>query len=315
MGFFKGYIITIILLTYFDARQLAKFFLITINILLSLSVIGAILVFLGLLKPLFSYISLDFREILFYGFFTTKVNFPLSSGFNFVRPSGFFDEPGTFAFISLLCLLLNKTVFNNKKQEVFLLIASLITFSLAHIITSIIYLIIFYPPLKFKRIIILSFFFISVFAGLTYFERSNEITKIIYNRTIYRLETLISGDVGFENRQDSFEDGLKYMNKYPFGKKPDFFKENHITFDQNSIMGLTVYLGILGIIVYFSFIWGGLMQKTKPRYFVQFGILIMLNLLQRPYIHQPIYIILIYLIIYYEEKTNYSKIIDNNSIV
>ncbi len=316
IGFFKGLLILLILLTYFKIESLAKFFIKLNIVLLGFSIIGVVLVFADILHPLFSITSLDHRLIYFYGLFATKVNLVLPSGLNFVRPSGIYDEPGTFAFISMLCLLLNKKYFDNKKYELFLLIGTLITFSLAHIITSLLYLMIFYPPKRPKYLFLFFIIIFSTFTLLSNVKNNNQITELVYSKSIGRLEKFISGNKGLDNRQVSFDDGKYYFSQNPFGIKPEFFESNNIKFDQNSFMGPLVYLGIIGIIIYLNIIFQAAWKRNENIYYFKFLFIIIVNLLQRPYIHQPIYILLIYLIFYAtDNKSTLPETYDSDAVL
>ena len=65
-----------------------------------------------------------------------------------LRIAGFFDEPGTMAFFLVFALLINKVVFNSKKNEILILISGFFTFSLAFYIIGFFYLLFFYFNFK-----------------------------------------------------------------------------------------------------------------------------------------------------------------------
>jgi len=72
-----------------------------------------------------------------------------------IRPSGYYDEPGSFAYVVMLLLLLNRKFFKNIKWEYALLVLPLVTTSLAHIVTATLFLIIYYTNIKSIRYIII----------------------------------------------------------------------------------------------------------------------------------------------------------------
>ena len=62
---------------------------------------------------MYSYVQLEGETILcnYLLFFSKKIDFINEQ---FVRPTGFYDEPGSLAYITMLLLLLNKKYFDKK---------------------------------------------------------------------------------------------------------------------------------------------------------------------------------------------------------
>lgn len=126
-----------------------------IAILAALGGIAFILVFIGLLRPLFSFNLADERQAYFFGL--TCSNSYIG---NFVRVAGFFDEPGAFAFWGIFSLLINYLFVKSKIVEYSLLIGLLFTFSLAYFVQVAIYLVF----LKIRGI--KSLFLVGLFAAI-----------------------------------------------------------------------------------------------------------------------------------------------------
>ncbi len=103
-----------------------------------LGIIAFVLVFLNMLQPLFEF-YVDSRGTSFFGITCSNVVYG-----NFIRPSGYFDEPGALAFWGFFALIMNKLVFNNKFIEFALAIGLLSTFSAAYFILLPLYIICFY---------------------------------------------------------------------------------------------------------------------------------------------------------------------------
>lgn len=98
-----------------------------------------ILVLSGILHPFLELMPDDYRIISFYGI--TCSNAVVG---NFIRPGGFFDEPGALACWGIFCLLLNKMTYNNKKLEILMIVCLVFTFSAAYFVLIAMYLLFFY---------------------------------------------------------------------------------------------------------------------------------------------------------------------------
>lgn len=99
-----------------------------------LSLIGFVLIFIGILHSLSIFENIDGRPSSFYGIATSNVSY---GGFS--RMAGFFDEPGALAGWGIYALVINKLFFKNKFVEFSLIIGLISTLSLAYFIQIAIY--------------------------------------------------------------------------------------------------------------------------------------------------------------------------------
>lgn len=165
-----------------------------------------------------------------------------------IRYSGLFDEPGTLCFYSLYALLINKITLRNKKIEYILLILPLFTFSLAHIIMVILYVVLFKIH-NIRQIIWLSLIILLSFIYLySYKDSPND---RIYSLTLGRFEMSDNGELQGDNRTSLFKSAIQHFSDAPFlGKGKTFFVENEEYVDAN-IAAIGAKYGIIGYIVLF----------------------------------------------------------------
>jgi hypothetical protein len=123
--------------------------------------IGAVLGFLisavGL-PPLGSFENTDGRDnFIFYTTFTNT----FEDGF--IRPSGFYDEPGAFSFFICMIAFLREATGKSRTMTLALLVLGLVTFSLTHMLFLLIYLLA--TAANFRHLVRFSIGFL-VFAGV-----------------------------------------------------------------------------------------------------------------------------------------------------
>jgi len=129
-------ITTILLLSVSNIEELKGFIEVSSKILLAVligAVIGFVLHQLGL-KSIFSYLAQNGRlQFLYYTSFGHSVG-------SVLRPSGIYDEPGTLAFMTGGLLVLRQLFSFDQKRSLSILFLGFITFSLAFLVFSIIYI-------------------------------------------------------------------------------------------------------------------------------------------------------------------------------
>lgn len=171
----------------------------------TLGAVAFLLVFAGVLHPLFEYIQKDMRPAYFYGI--TCSNTIVG---NLIRPAGFFDEPGALAAWGIYALVFNKLFYGNKKIE-YLLIGSLIfTLSLAYYVQLLLYFILFYSK-NVKAAIP-----IALIICLAVLYVNSDPTSELYRLTLGRLDTF--GNNGFEgtSRAAMTELSKQYFENSPW---------------------------------------------------------------------------------------------------
>lgn len=291
----------------FEYRFLLKN-IIRINILsLVLTVVGFILFSLGYLV-LINAVDYNGTTIFNYGFFFLKRNEELDS--LALRPAGYYDEPGSLAFIVMFLLLINHKFFNKNIFEYLLLILTFVTTSLAHIFTSILYVVFFQGRnMEYRKIVP---FIIAVVLLIFYLNTSNsEFSLALKAITIDRFENYLNGNATNDpSRAGGLEYGPLIFKEHIFGYHKDYVFLNYPNFIHETFWGPLIYHGIVGIWFYYlPFLY--IFIKSIYRKNINnlcFLILIAVNLLQRPYYISPIFIIFIYFLFFFDNKKHlYNK--------
>jgi len=275
---------------------------IRLNILMGfLSILGVVLFAIGNLKLLGTYQYQGDSQIYNYGLLFIKRTSEISHE---LRPAGYYDEPGSFAFVVMFLLLLNRKYFHNMKWEYLLIFLPLVTTSLAHIVTIIVFAFIFYFNKKQIKNI---FFSLIVIFSLSFLVVSfSNIKSIDYfkTRTLGRIENIIEGGDD-ASRQGGLDLGPKIFAENPWGNSREEIAKNYPGFVHETFWGPLIYYGIFGVAFYFlPFIYFGIRSLwNKNTMGILFLFVVCLNLLQRPSYMYPLFIILIYFLFFKSEKS------------
>ena len=195
--------------------------------------------------PLFQFTQHDGRTGSFYYLTFTNTYFE-AAGFTVIRYSGMFDEPGTLSYGCMFALMINKLLMKNKKIEMLLLILPVFTFSLAHFVTALIYILLFYWR-KTKLMIAMAIFMLSAFVLLES-TKDTEYNRI-YLLTLDRLKEDDSGGIKGNNRADLSELAVDYFKENPIiGKGKKYFEDRNM---EGRIGGIFFYGALYGIVGYF----------------------------------------------------------------
>ena len=256
-----------------------------------LSVVGFVLVIAGVLHPFFEFREMDGRMGYFFGLFATNT---WTDGF--LRPAGFYDEPGALAFWGFMALLMNKLFLDNKRIEKILSFGLIVTFSIAFFIQIVMYVALFYKSQRKKAItVIVSLFIIIKLVGMI----SPAFEQAIFGRFKYNTK---SGTFAGDNRSHLAEFCTTLWKESPIiGKGTTGIIEEgtkrQMFVGANPMMPFASD-GVLG--VFFS--WLPLMYiffalgARDPRYRYA-SIIIFTSFLQRPYTEtQILYPIVMYTI-------------------
>lgn len=283
----------------FSVYEFLKTF-IKLNVLSAIfCLVGLILIPFGFIKIFGVYDYQDIFKIYNFGLFFVK----LSSELTGIRPAGYYDEPGSFSFVVMFLLLINKKYFNNRKWESALLFLPLVTTSLAHLFTIVIYFFLFYANSKNLNKL---FIFLSLIFGIYLVVMSGvlgkENTAFFRRKSVERIENLINGEDA--SRQGGLELGPKIFNKYPWGRSAEKVLKEYPDFVTETIWGPLIYYGIIGIPFYFLPFFYILRKAiiTKNRIMFFSLLLVLVNLLQRPYYMYPLFMVLIYFLFFFEKK-------------
>ena len=274
---------------------------IRINIIsLVLCFVGIILVVLGWTKLYSSHEYNSDRMIFNYLFFFVKRTELM--GLN-IRPAGYYDEPGSFSFIIMLLLLLNRKFFKNFKWEYLMLFLTFVTTSLAHILTSLLFITFYHTTTK--RIIILISFSCLIIFTFQDFLLNSEYGEYFDSKTFVRIESILNNE-GDLSRGGGFELGPDILKNNLYGSSPEFIKINYPNFVNETIWAPFIYYGIFGVIFYFLlfiYILNLCLKKNNKEIWISF-IIIVANLIQRPNYMYPIFIILLYYLFFVENDYN-----------
>tara|TARA_R110002020_G_scaffold417571_1_gene626730 strand:- start:33065 stop:34282 length:1218 start_codon:yes stop_codon:yes gene_type:complete len=267
-----------------------------------LSIIGLILVITGFTQVLQ---VVDYQgdfKLYNYGFFFVKWGEDLVYE---LRPAGFYDEPGSFAFIVMLLLLINRKFYKNRKYEYLLLLLPLVTTSLAHIFTVILYFIFFYLKRRnTKRLLTIIGLLISLIFIINTFNEKNDFLSFFKRRTLTRFEGFINGEHD-ASRQGGIELGPEIFLKNPFGISREKVEILYPEFVNETIWGPLIYYGLIGGIIYFlpfiSILINSMLKKNRDN--LIFVIIVFINLFQRPYYMYPLILLLIYYLFFDNSKS------------
>ena len=284
--FFFGpiFLITAVWLLQFGDKRTLERFVDAATLLLGIALVGAIIGFVLALRgiePIWVIQNPDGRPN--WLFLTTFSN---HRSLGFIRPSGFFDEPGAFSFVICVIAGLRHLLKKNSKTTWLLLIGGLVTFSLAHLIYMFFHLVA-------QRIDARNFLsFVGLFAAVVIVAIATGFSDLFVDRLFWRLTLSESGTLAGDNRSWRLLNAYYFLAENPsalfFGADPS------CRFDYETCKSMFPLMGEnpLAPIVHF-----GLMQSwpyilvlavllLSPLYgrhnLVLFGIALLL--LQRPYI-------------------------------
>lgn len=270
-------------MTISDYRNIIKYSTNILEILAGLSIIAHFLYLLNL-KPLFSITNPNLLQNYFY--YTTFSNDITES---YMRPSGIFDEPGTFSFILCIVASCRDMLGLNKFKTTRLLILGISTLSLAHFVFLGVYLI---SNIKYQTIKNVKIIFFTILFGLFLFS-SGYINDTIFSRFESSDERLFAGD----NRSQSVVQALIVMSENDFSILDGMGSSYNSKFDTENIqsmvgqnpLSLLIFYGLIGswpyylLLIYLLVF--PLIKGSKSLHLIGITLL----LLQRPYIYAPCY--------------------------
>lgn len=284
-----------------DSKIFMSLFIKFQTAMIFLSIFGVILLYVNLLPPPQQIILSGFQEKIFlnYRFFIVKINILDELSNLYIRSSGYYDEPGSFAFVTLLLLLYNKLHLKSRKYELILLIGGLVTLSAAHIITIFLYFLFFY--LNRNNWWILGVFLLLCW-GIYHLPIEKEWFTFFKSRTYDRILNIYEGTDKSRDYGTSFE-AFKYyfliggniqeiLNKFPYANADTIW----LTLARHGIIGSFFYYAPFFYLFAKSLSRGIFSDHTKTL------ILLFVNFLQRPEYITPLYLFIIYFIWFDNKK-------------
>lgn len=294
-----GWLGVTMLVSSFHALDIYRFFSKFISVMLISSFIGLFLYIIGLVD---FYREMKIGENV-YGdkimktcfFFNTKVTD--FSDLIFVRTSGWFDEPGSFAFIIALCLAFNLMYINDKKMENKLLYLGCITLSAAHIAMVFFYNIaVRFNLRKVGGIILTGVLIYSLYITLP----QDGIGGFIRKATFDRVENIINGT----DKSRDFESGKDAAKKYLlFGSSNEVLTKEFPDATSDTIYYHIAQYGIFGSFIYFIYLIVGFVTKRNHKSIKWIICIFAMLLYQRPVITSPVYIAFIYYLFFDKNLT------------
>lgn len=287
-----------------------------IYIILAMGIGGMLSFFLHFIVGISPLFTVDYSASgtsYFLGLTTTNVYYNIA-GIRIIRFSGFFDEPGTFGMYSIFAILLNKAFFNNKKIEIYLIIVSLFTFSVAFIITIFIYFLFFYI----NRNNVKYLFIFAVLITSVYFllnkNIDNPTIKQLYTMSFARFMENEEGVMTGNNRIDRMEEDKAVFQSSPIlgvGSVKDEVRGANI-------YSILAKYGIIGSIFYYIFIIYLLiliinLKKSSRLFYLKIFFIILLGFYHRPEL-SSVFSLLIFISLIHHIK-NDKLLINNKSIV
>lgn len=256
---------------------LIKIFVYWVTLQGVLSFVGLLLCLFGLIEPLSTFEEMDGRIGYNFVFFTTNTYLG-----TFVRPAGFFDEPGALACWGIYAMILNRLIVKKKSVEYILMGTLFITQSLAYFVQLALFLFYFYKK-SLRKMLIPVMIPICVMGWIV-----NQ-SDLYYNSTVGRLEyDKSSGQFVGDSRVETREKAKYVFSQSPIigvgASKMVNYYGNKIGDMSGNIYTFLAADGILGQLImwipyfYLFFVLG------KQRRDVRWGTLILfVGLMQRPF--------------------------------
>ncbi len=224
----------------------------------------------------------------------------------FIRPSGIYDEPGTFSFIICLIVALRETLSMDRRLTGRLMFLGCITFSIAHLIFLVIYLLHVYKASKLFMGII--YFVCSFYILLIIFDGFAEFSEIFLNRF-----SIVDGEFIGDTRSPLIKNAWEYLDTTSaiFGLNGDCILRNsncnifqYNPYDDNPLSLITHYGLTLSWNYYFLLLY--LFYRFLRFDMIAIGVFLLL--LQKPYLNSFGFSIV--LVLYAYALINFSKLSD-----
>lgn len=262
-----------------------------------MAVLGSIVVILGFLvnlQPFATSLPVEgYREFNNY-ILTFSSSVPDWGSFSIIRSSGYFDEPGAFAYYIVFALLLNKLYNYSKKLEILLLMLGFCTVSLAYIVSFVLYILLFGIGGRRSKYFFLILAIISSAAIYIYQDReSSDVSLGLYQLTIERTlieETSDTKLVHGDNRTENLISSKEAFLKSPLiGHGQSAHNDPRSEFAGRlccNILYPVAAHGIIGLLIFFAifFYWGLYIIFHRPFDTTSFGafVILLANMFQRP---------------------------------
>lgn len=248
------------------------------------------------LNPIFSVDYSATGRSFFMGLTSTNSMYVGSGGF--IRYSGFFDEPGSYALYASFGLIINKLSYDLKKVEIALSILPLFTLSLAFFVFIVLYHILFNLKGKF----IFTFIFFTLILGLSFVYLKSNPESILYEQTIGRFEA--DNSKGFKGNNRALSQAKSkelFLSNILFGNGLN-------TQSSANLYAVLAKHGIIGSLFYYTFliyfIFNLFKYKSSKMFCFKVLLLVSLSFYHRPELTSAFGLIVITTMIFALRKNN-----------
>jgi hypothetical protein len=287
-----------------DIKIFSEYFIKYNVVSLILTIVGFIFTAFSIIRPfgIFGNAEEGMWSYVNYGLFFIK-NFSTD---DYMRPSGYYDEVGSFAYVIILLIIINRKLFNNRKWEILFLILPLFLTSLSAIINTAAFVLLYYTSKKNIKYFIVSIFsVIVVYLFFTSYSTKNSTIKYMNDRIVGRIEQIIKTGKDNGSRDGGFEWGPKIFAENRWGISPETVQKKYPEFVNETIWAPVLYYNPIGALIFFlPFLFVAYKSIiNKDLEYLKYLILIAFLLVQRPQYNFTLYIILYYIILYYMPVT------------
>lgn len=282
-----------------DADVLKKFMWCHVY-MLAFTIIGMVLFIMGKLNPIgtIEISPLGEERLLNFGLFFVKIHGGSTDLVDtFARPSGYYDEPGSLGLMIILLLLFNKNKLKDKRLEFLLLVGGFVSMSMAYIVASLVYVVLFMVNKKYIPYVSIGVL-VFVFAINIYQEGESEFGDFFYSKTIGRAKKISDGE---DQSRDFNASYGAFVDNWLIGESTNILDKKYPNATHETIWFFLAQYGIIGSIFLFSPFW--LILFRRGNIDEKKSLLVLLVIIyQRPHYLEPLYLIMLYSIFYADYK-------------
>ncbi len=286
-----GWLGVVFVMRTFTIEETVKFLNRFILVVIILSVIGVLLYALGIQKEMASMVYNSSKNgdeyIKNFMFFNTKV--ADWTDYILVRSAGCFDEPGSFAFVIALLLIINCLYYTSNNLNKWLIWGGCITLSAAHFVISATYML--FSKFQFKTL-----FLIGILSGavmVAYIALPEDgVGGFVRKYTFDRFESISEGTDGSRKFDKS---KLAAKENVIMGESDETLRKKYPDATAETLYFEIARYGIVGLPFYFLYCIVGMWKIRKKPHHKMIYLILFLLLFQRPDYIFPFYILLLYI--------------------
>lgn len=299
---FFGWIGVYFTINTYNFEQIYTFGKRFLYIMLCCSLIGVVLYVIGVLPVVATHIysedtAYGSRFINNYLLFNAK--FGDFSDIIFVRTAGWFDEPGSFAYVMALFLILNTVTKKSRKVKIILQYLGCITLSAAHFVVVTCFLL--FDKFKFINVLV-AIFIGCILYGLYFLIPQDGVGGFIRHATFDRALNIYEGT----DRSRDYESAkIAADETCVFGESIDIISKRHPDATADTFYFYIAQYGVFGILFTYLYILVGLYKRKNDENVILLIVVFCALLYQRPIINFPLYTLLLYYIFF--QRTDFRQ--------